>query len=343
MPEMPFIGTRYMYRHQGMCRRPLTGIESALYSLNVERLVIPAVAEIKETWTSGFVENKISAEGVKSSELEEHQTMDEVADTAPHDESAAVESSLQLPVESSHNTSDVTSKTLKFSESITDSKCINQLGVIHDDVQESVKTAMNPLVSMLATKSVGAEVKSEDVIVQHNNFGDEASSHKSAEKTTYNQNLDLLQESKHSGETYFTHESEAKYLMTDDAKVTAGCCTTYTKCINQLDVAYDDVQGNDKTVTNPLGFVSDAGEENKEFNDCEVELRRASKLATKSISKVESEDVIVKQNNVGDKASVHHLVENNATDVQNLDLLQESKGFSENFFTQESKVLMFKT
>ncbi|KAK4849323.1 hypothetical protein QYF36_023545 [Acer negundo] len=395
LAEMPFIGTRYMYRRQGMCRRLLTGIESALYSLNVERLVIPAVAEVKETWTSGFgfkpvevssrqkmrnmhllvfpgvdmlqkpvlkhqfaVENKISAEGVKSSELEEHQTMDEVADTAPHDESAAVESSLRLPVESSHNTSDVTSKTLKFSESITDSKCINQLGVIHDDVQESDKTAMNPLVSMsyadaqnkeisdhgvefhhasrLATKSVGAEVKSEDVIVQHNNFGDEASAHQSAEKTTDNQNLDLLQESKHSGETYFTHESEAKYLMTDDAKVTAGCCTTDTKCINQLGVAYDDVQGNDKTVKNPLGFVSDAGEENKEFNDCGFELCRASKLATKSISKVESEDVIVKHNNVGEEASLHHLVENNATDVQNLDLLQESKGFSENFFTQES-------
>ncbi|KAK3193762.1 hypothetical protein Dsin_025072 [Dipteronia sinensis] len=460
LAEMPFIGTRYMYRRQGMCRRLLAGIESALYTLNVERLVIPAVAEVKETWTSGFgfkpveassrqkmrnmhllvfpgvdmlqkpvlkhqfavenkipaegvkfceleehqtmdevadtaphdesaavessvqlpvesshntsdmlqkpvlkhqfaVENKIPAEGVKSNELEEHQIMDEVADTAPHDEFAAVESSLQLPVESSHNTSDVISKTLKFSDSITDTKCISQLGVIHDDVQESDKTAMNPLVSMsdadaqnkeisdhggefhhasrLATKSIGSEVKSEDVIVQHNNFGDEASAHQSAEKTTDNQNLDLLQESIHSGETYFTHESEAKYLMTDDAKVTAGCCTTDTKCINQLVVVYDDVQGNDKTVTNPLGFVSDAGEENKEFSDCGVEFRRASKLATKSISKVESEDVIVKHNNVADEASVHHLVENNTADVQNLDLFQESKVSTENFFTEESE------
>ncbi|OEL27279.1 Increased DNA methylation 1, partial [Dichanthelium oligosanthes] len=52
--ELPLIGTRVPYRRKGMCRLLMNELEKLLLDLGVERLLLPAVPELLETWTGSF-------------------------------------------------------------------------------------------------------------------------------------------------------------------------------------------------------------------------------------------------------------------------------------------------
>ncbi|XP_071681357.1 increased DNA methylation 1-like [Lolium perenne] len=52
--ELPLVGTRFAHRRQGMCHLLMNNLEKLLSELGVERLVLPAVPELLQTWTESF-------------------------------------------------------------------------------------------------------------------------------------------------------------------------------------------------------------------------------------------------------------------------------------------------
>ncbi|KAL0388976.1 UNVERIFIED_CONTAM: Increased DNA methylation 1 [Sesamum calycinum] len=52
--EVPLIATRFQYRRLGMCRILMNELEKKLLELGVERLVLPAVPSVLNTWTTSF-------------------------------------------------------------------------------------------------------------------------------------------------------------------------------------------------------------------------------------------------------------------------------------------------
>ncbi|KAF4369210.1 hypothetical protein G4B88_009508, partial [Cannabis sativa] len=59
--EVPLVGTRFQYRRLGMCRIMMNELEKKLMELGVERLVLPAVPSVLNTWTTSFGFLKMTA------------------------------------------------------------------------------------------------------------------------------------------------------------------------------------------------------------------------------------------------------------------------------------------
>ncbi|XP_071718166.1 increased DNA methylation 1-like [Rutidosis leptorrhynchoides] len=54
LAEMPFFGTRNLYRGQGMARRLLNSVESILFTVGVKELVVVAIPDVVKMWKVGF-------------------------------------------------------------------------------------------------------------------------------------------------------------------------------------------------------------------------------------------------------------------------------------------------
>ncbi|CAN6556443.1 unnamed protein product [Malus baccata var. baccata] len=58
--ELPLVATRFQYRRLGMCRILMDELEKMLMELGVERLVLPAVPSVLNTWTTSFGFSKMT-------------------------------------------------------------------------------------------------------------------------------------------------------------------------------------------------------------------------------------------------------------------------------------------
>ncbi|KAJ9189423.1 hypothetical protein P3X46_000719 [Hevea brasiliensis] len=58
--EIPLVGTRFQYRRLGMCRILMNVLEKKLKELGVQRLILPAVSSVLNTWTGSFGFSKMT-------------------------------------------------------------------------------------------------------------------------------------------------------------------------------------------------------------------------------------------------------------------------------------------
>ncbi|CAN0853902.1 Increased DNA methylation 1 [Linum grandiflorum] len=58
--EIPLVATRHKYRRLGMCRILMNAIEKKLTELGVERLVLPSIPTVLNTWTGSFGFSKMT-------------------------------------------------------------------------------------------------------------------------------------------------------------------------------------------------------------------------------------------------------------------------------------------
>ncbi|KAH6814513.1 hypothetical protein C2S51_023531 [Perilla frutescens var. frutescens] len=58
--EVPLVATRFQYRRLGMCRILMNELEKKLGELGVERLVLPAIPSVLNTWITSFGFSKMS-------------------------------------------------------------------------------------------------------------------------------------------------------------------------------------------------------------------------------------------------------------------------------------------
>ncbi|KAL9371292.1 hypothetical protein Peur_036432 [Populus x canadensis] len=58
--EIPLVGTRFQFRQLGMCRILMDVLEKKLMELGVQRLILPAVPGVLNTWTGSFGFSKMT-------------------------------------------------------------------------------------------------------------------------------------------------------------------------------------------------------------------------------------------------------------------------------------------
>ncbi|KAI3842715.1 hypothetical protein MKW98_015382 [Papaver atlanticum] len=59
--EVPLVGTHVHYRYQGMCRILFDVLEQKLKELEVERLILPAIPQVLQAWTTSFGFSKMTS------------------------------------------------------------------------------------------------------------------------------------------------------------------------------------------------------------------------------------------------------------------------------------------